>query len=189
MLASITPLGERSRLQRWWLTVAALIAGATAASAAVGAVLSALGGLVAFDGERRLELLLAVAALGVAVELVGVPTHRRQVDDAWLRRYRGWVYGLGFGVQLGVGVSTIVTTAAVYVLLAAELLAPSVAAGAAMGAAFGLVRGATLLTAARVDSPQRLAAFHRGFRRLERTAGWAAIAAQAAVVAAVALTL
>jgi hypothetical protein len=188
MLASITPLGERSRRQRWPVTVSALAVGAAATGAAVGAAVAALGGLLPMGERLRLDVLLAVAAAAVAAELLGArpPTHRRQVDETWLRRYRGVVYGAGFGGQLGVGVWTVVTTFAVYVALLAELLAPSVASGAAIGGTFGLARGLTLLAAAPVDSPPRLAAFHRGFHRAERTAAVAAVAAQAAVVVAVA---
>jgi hypothetical protein len=113
-----------------------------------------------------------------------VPTHLRQVDESWLHRYRGWVYGLGFGVQLGFGVATIITTSAVYAVLAAALFAPSVAAGAAIGGAFGLVRGACVLLAARVDSPPKLLAFHRRFRALDRPAFRAAVTAQVVVALA-----
>ena len=60
----------------------------------------------------------AVALIGVALDLgwagLRLPTVRRQVNEDWLHRYRGGVYGFGFGFQLGLGVATIVTTAAVY---------------------------------------------------------------------------
>ena len=187
MLASITPLGERSRRQRWWVTVTALITGAGVAGAAFGAALAGTGRALPLGTAVRLDLLLGIAALGATVDLLGrLPTHRRQVDELWLHRYRSWVYGLGFGAQLGVGVSTIVTTGAVYVTLAAAALAQSVIAGAAIGGVFGLLRGATVLFAVHVDSPRRLALFHRRLRRLEPAARRLALVAQAAVVAAVA---
>ncbi|MGZ4413079.1 MAG: hypothetical protein ACXVRZ_01690 [Gaiellaceae bacterium] len=186
MLASITPLGERSRRQRWSITVSALIVGAASTGAAVGAVLAAAGGRLPLAPGRRIDLLVGLAAVALLVELrpfgLLLPTHRRQVDETWLHRYRGWVYGVGFGGQLGVGVWTLVTTPAVYVALVAEVLAPSVAGGIAIGAAFGLLRGATVLSTARVDSPTRLAAFHLRFHRAERAAGVGAVAAQAVVV-------
>jgi len=187
MLASITPLGERSRRQRWWLTVLALIVGGAGAGAVLGASLATAGRALPLGRAERLDLLLGIAALGATIELLGrLPTHRRQVDQSWLGRYRGWVYGLGFGAQLGVGVSTIVTTAAVYLTLAAAALAPSVTAGAAIGGVFGLLRGATVLVAARVDSPARLTALHGRLHRLEPAARTFALAAQAVVIAAVA---
>ena len=187
MLASITPLGERSRRQRWWVTVVALITGGAAAGAAFGAALAAAGRALPLDTAVRLDLLLGIAAVAATVDLLGrLPSHRRQVDELWLHRYRGWVYGLGFGAQLGVGVSTIVTTAAVYVTLAAAALAPSMTAGAAIGGVFGLLRGATVLFAVRVDTPDRLTAFHGRLHRLEPKARTFALVAQAAVVAAVA---
>jgi len=194
MLASITPLGERSRRQRWLLTVSALIIAATAAGGAVGAGLAAAGGLAPVAARTRLDLLLAFAAAAVVLELrpfgLRLPTHRRQVDEKWLHRYRGWVYGTGFGGQLGVGILTIVATPAVYVALAAESLAPSIAAGLAIGATFGFVRGATVLSTARVDSAAALTAFHRGFHRGERAAAVFTVTAQLIiVVSAVALVL
>ena len=188
MLSSITPLGERSRRQRWPVTVAALVVGSTAAGGAVGAALAAAGGLAPIGGRARLDVLLVVGAAAIALELgpfgLRLPTHRRQVDERWLRRYRGWVYGVGFGGQLGVGVWTIVATPAVYVGFAAEYLARNGAAGAAIGATFGLVRGASVLATGRVDSTQALTAFHRRFRRLERASAVGTVAAQIAVVAA-----
>jgi len=193
MLASITPLGERSRRQRWPVTVTSLIAGAVLAGGVVGAALGALGAVMPVAPAARLEVVLALVLLGVVFDVrlvgIGLPTHRRQVDDAWLRRYRGWVYGFGFGAQLGIGVVTIVTTSAVYVTLATEVLALDVRGGCLIGATFGFVRGVTVLAGARVDSPTRLAAFHRRFYRLERTAARTAVVAQALVVAAAAATL
>ncbi len=191
MLASITPLGERSRRQRWLVSVSALIVGATVTGATVGFVLAAAGRLLplSLTGGRRLDLVLAVTVAGIVLELrpfgFALPSHRRQVNEKWLHRYRGWVYGVGFGGQLGVGVLTIVTTPAVYVALLAEALAPTLAAGVLIGAAFGFVRGAIVLSTARINSGERLAAFHRRFHRAERRAGAASAVAQAVVVAAV----
>jgi hypothetical protein len=190
MLASITPLGERSRRQRWRVTVSALIVGSTVTAGALGAVLSAAGRLFPLGDSVRLDLLLAAGAAAVVLELgplgLRLPTHRRQVDEQWLQRYRGWAYGVGFGGQLGVGVATVVTTPAVYVVFAAQLLAPNAAAGLAIGATFGLARGATVLSTARVDSPGALTAFHRRFRRAERVAAAGAVASQVAIVLAAA---
>ena len=117
MLGSITPLGERSRGRRWGITVTAFALAATAAGAGLGAVLGAAGGLVGLSATTRTGLLAAAVAVAVAVDLVPglrAPGPRRQVNEAWLHRYRGWVYGAGFGLQLGLGVTTIVSTAAVY---------------------------------------------------------------------------
>jgi hypothetical protein len=188
MLASITPLGERSRRQRWPVTVTALIVGSTAAAGAVGAALAAAGRLAPLGSTIRLDVLLATCVAAVVLQLgpfgIRVPTHRRQVDEQWLHRYRGWVYGIGFGGQLGVGVATVVATPAVYVACVAQLLAPSAAAGLAIGATFGLVRGATVLSTARVDSSAALTAFHRRFQQGERVAAAAAVASQVAIVLA-----
>ena len=110
MLTSISPLGERARGNRWPVTVAAYVLGSGVAGAAVGGVLGLLGDLLL----RPLPLVAAAVCLAAAAaDLAGLlPRGSRQVDEDWLVRYRGWVYGLAFGGQLGVGVATIVTSAA-----------------------------------------------------------------------------
>jgi hypothetical protein len=186
MLGSITPLGERSRGRRWGATVTAFAIGAIAAGAALGAVLGAAGSLVAARPAVRLGALaavLAAAALVDALPGLRAPGPRRQVNEDWLGRYRGWVIGVGFGAQLGLGVTTIVSTAAVYATGAAALLAGSAAAGAAVGAAFGGARAATLLASRRVREPLALAVLDRRLETWERPAGIAAVAAQAALLA------
>lgn len=189
MLSSITPLGERSRRQHFAVTALFLQVGATVAGAALGAALGELGSRLPFGSSERLAVLAVAGALGLAGDLLlpgGIPTHLRQVDERWLRRYRGWVYGLGFGGQLGVGVATVVTTSAVYLTILGEALAPSVLVGALLGAAFGGIRGASVLLAARIDTPARLLDFHRRIAALERPAARVTLAAQA-IVAAVAI--
>jgi hypothetical protein len=186
MLGSITPLGERSRGRRWGITVTAFALAAGAAGAALGAALGAAGGLVAISAPARTGLLGVAVAAAIVVDLVPglrAPGPRRQVNEAWLYRYRGWAYGAGFGIQLGLGVTTIVSTAAVYATGAAAFLAGSAAAGAVVGAAFGLARAATLLAAGGVDEPRALATLDRRLEAWERPARVAALAAEAALVA------
>ncbi|HEX3331517.1 MAG TPA: hypothetical protein VHS27_16455 [Gaiellales bacterium] len=186
MLGSITPLGERSRGRRWGITVTAFAVAATAAGAALGALLGAAGGLVALSATARAGLVAVAVAVAVTVDLVPgshVPGPRRQVNEAWLHRYRGWVYGAGFGLQLGLGVTTIVSTAAVYATGVAAFLAGSAAAGALVGGAFGLARAATLLAAGGVDEPGALATLDRRLVAWERPARVAALAAEAALIA------
>jgi hypothetical protein len=169
MLASITPLGERARGSRWGLTVAFYVAGATGAGAAAGAAAGLAGSLV-WSGDGALDARAAVLggalAIGAALDLGGrLPTFRRQVNEDWLREYRGWVYGAGFGGQLGLGVTTIVTTSLVYATLLAAFLSAGAVRGAAIGAAFGFARGATLLAGARVRRPADLVRLHRRIDR------------------------
>jgi hypothetical protein len=184
MLASITPLGERGRGRRWGATVTAYVAGSTLGGALAG-VLAGLAGDLLLGGvsrDGRIVLLAALLAVGVALDARGtVPGPRRQVDESWLDRYRGGVYGFGFGAQLGFGVVTVVTGSAVYVVLGAALATASPAAGAAIGAAAGLLRGATLLTGRRVRTPQQLATFHRRMHERRGAAHGVALAAQLAL--------
>ncbi len=189
MLGSITPLGERSRGRRWGVTVTAFALASVAAGAAAGALLGAAGGLVGASAGMRAGLLGVAVAAAIAVDVVPglhVPGPRRQVNEEWLHRYRGWVYGAGFGLQLGLGVTTIVSTAAVYATAAAAALAGTAAAGAAVGAAFGAARAATLLAGRRVREPQSLAALDRRLRTWERPARVAALTAEAGLVIAAA---
>src|SRR5664279_271540 len=127
MLARITPLGERGRQSHWIVTVAAFALGAGAAGAAAGALLGTLGSLLpgAIGTQARTVAVACalIAAFGSDVSATSVPGPRRQVDERWLDRYRGWVYGLGFGSQLGLGIVTVITSAATYVCLLCALLA------------------------------------------------------------------
>ena len=62
MLASITPLGERGRDSRWGVTVTAFVLGATAAGAALGAVMGLAGSLLGGGTRWRLAALAAGGA-------------------------------------------------------------------------------------------------------------------------------
>jgi MFS family permease len=185
MLASITPLGERSRGFSWSLTASAFAAGSLVTAGLAGALGGALGSL-APGGTWRGAVALAVIAVALAFDATPsrprLPTTRRQVNEDWMARYRGWVYGVAYGAQLGLGVATVVTSAAIYAAALGALLCGTIAAGALVGAAFGLTRALTLLPAARATTPEGLSALHRALGRLEGPARWAPVIAE--VVAA-----
>ncbi len=188
MLASITPLGERSRGFSWGLTASAFAIGAVTAGALGGAAGGALGSLAPAGRWRDVAaLVLLVAALIVDASPLRrrLPSTRRQVNEDWLTRYRGWVYGVAFGAQLGTGLATIVTSAAVYAAALGAVLCGTVAAGAAVGAAFGATRALALLPARRVTDSAGLVSLHGRFARAEAPAGRAAVAAEAAAIALV----
>lgn len=163
MLTSISPLGERARASRWWLTTTAYVVSSTLGGIAVGTLAALLGGLVP-DDVRSSAVVLVVVALALVAGLlldlrVGglrLPTWRRQVDVAWLGRYRGWVVGTGYGAQLGVGVVTIVTSSTTYAVVLLAALSGSVPVGALVGGVFGFVRALPLVLMARVDTRDRL---------------------------------
>lgn len=179
MLTSITPLGERGRGNRWWLTVSGYVLGSLVAGTAMGALLGGLGALLPLTVPVALALLgvAAVVALAVDLEVGGLqrPTIHRQVDDAWRDTYRGWVWGLGYGLQLGLGVVTIVTSSTVYLTWLCAVLTGSVAGGALVGAAFGLARAVPVLGTWRVHDGRALR------RLMRRTAGLAATWQRAAL--------
>ncbi len=192
MLGSITPLGERGRNSTWGVTVTALLIGATAGGAGTGWLAGSIGALLRrplrLPGGAAPVVLLGLVAAGLALDSgwfgARVPGPRRQVNEDWLRRYRGWVYGGGFGLQLGSGVVTVVSISAVYTMIAAALLSGSPWWGAVIGAAFGAVRGATAFGVAGVDRPQRLVGGDRTLRRWDRPARRIALTAEAGLLAA-----
>jgi hypothetical protein len=168
MLTSISPLGEGARHNRWWVTVAFYMVASTAAASTFGATLGAIGSLLLRVGAGvaagpRALVLAAASALAVATDagVVPLPTVNRQVNEDWLNRYRGWVYGAGFGGQLGLGVATIVSTATVYLALAACLLCASAVWGAVVGAAFGSARAVPILLTAGTADHASLVTRHR----------------------------
>jgi hypothetical protein len=171
MLASITPLGERSKGFSWSVTVTWFALGAVLAGASMGFTVGAIGSLLPAGAGWRTLALAAILVAMVLVDATGlakrVPTSRRQVNEDWLGRYRGWVYGVGFGAQLGTGVVTVVTSAAIYAMLAVELLSSSPVIGAAVGGAFGAVRAASLLPARVASDQDGLMMLHRRLTRVE----------------------
>ena len=193
MLSSITPFGERSRGNRYWVTAAWFVTGAAAGGATLGAF-AAVGALVAssagLTSHTVAVALIAglIAVLGATVD-AGVfgpvlPVIRRQVDDRWLSQYRSWVYATGFGWQIGTGVLTYVMTSAVGLVVALCVLTgePWVAFGVTSG--FGTARGMAVLLTGRAGDPQSLRALHRTLDRANQPVRWAAISVQALVAAA-----
>ena len=182
MLTSISPLGERARGNRWSVTVGAYLLGSLLGGAVVGGLLGLMGEVLL----QPLPLIAALVCVAAAVaDLVGLlPRGRRQVDEAWLNSYRGWVYGFGFGVQLGVGVVTIVTSAATYAVFALCLLSGSATVGLTIGATFGLARALPILLLHRATTPSALRSVGARLERMSSVAArsTAAVLAGAAVV-------
>ena len=191
MLASIHPLGEQGRRQRWGITVTAYLVATVAAAALVGAGLGLVGSWLDPPRGWVTAAFVVLAVLGVALDLrlggLSVPTIHRQVNEQWLDRYRGWVYGASYGFQLGLGVVTVVSTFTVYLALAAALLVASVSGGLTVGLTFGVVRGATILAGARVRRPDQLRHLHQRLQAWDSPARKAAIGVQAGAAAAVLL--
>jgi hypothetical protein len=193
MLGSITPLGERGRGRRWGPTVTVYTIASTVGGASLGGLLGAIGqgaGGIGRTGRAGLIVLGIMILIGVALDagMVGprLPSLRRQVNEDWLRRYRGWVYATGFGVQLGLGVVTIVSMSSVYLAFIAALLSGSAATGALIGGSFGLLRAIPLLATARVHLPHQVAAVDGALRRWDRPIRRVAVVTEA-LLAAVAL--
>jgi hypothetical protein len=167
------------------------VVGSVVGGAGLGGGLGAIGSLVhgpiGLSARVALAVLAIVLATGVAFDTgalgAGLPTIHRQVNEEWLSRYRGWVYGLGFGLQLGAGFSTVVAISAVYGAFAAALLSGSVRIGLLIGGTFGLVRAASLFTVASVRRADQLVAVDGRLRRWDRPARTLAIALEVALLA------
>jgi hypothetical protein len=188
MLGSITPLGQRARGFRFWPTATAYIVSSTIAGASFGAVLGAIGAPVVQRTSviARLLLLAALAVVGLAMDLrwrgLRLPTVHRQVNEEWMSRYRGPIFGAGFGFQLGLGVVTIVTTSAIYLTLAGEVLSGSAAAGVLIGTVFGLIRALPIVTVAPVRDPAALRGVQAALTRWRGPVRTATFALQSAFV-------
>lgn len=196
MLSSITPLGERGRGNRYAVTVTLFLLAGAAAGAATGALLGEFGWLLIGPAGSpagfRLVAVGVIAAVAALAEAAGRSPHgwRRQVDEAWLVRYRGWVYATGYGAQLGCGWATRVTTPLLPAAAAAAVLTGSTAAGMAIGALFGCSRGLPLLAGRRAATAGQLRRLHArlatagGYSRPAGVLTAAAVAVTAWVVAA-----
>ena len=190
MLTSISPLGERARASRWWLTTTAYVVSSVLGGLALGLVASALGSLLpaSWRSSPAAYVVVAVALVAGLLLDLGVagsrlPTWRRQVDQAWLGRYRGWVVGVGFGAQLGFGLVTIVTSATTYAVALLCVLSGSPAVGLVVGGTFGLVRALPSALMGRVVTREQL---WRVLSGVERGAPAADLAARLALAAAAA---
>jgi hypothetical protein len=195
MLASISPVGEASRHQRWTLTVLAYLLASTAGGLAIGAAVGALGaGVTAVAGAPSTgAVVLVLGVLGILTAVsdlrgsaVPLPSWQRQVDERWLTTYRGWVYGAGFGAQLGGAVFTRIPTATTHLWLVAAAATFSPVLGALIGGTFGAVRAAPLLLTHALRDPARLQRFHA---RMEERSTAARRGTSAAVIVTVAATL
>lgn len=177
MLSSISPLGERARASRWWVTTTAYVLGSVVGGLAIGLLAALLGSLVPADARRSPWLLLPLAALllvGLVLDLGEggrtVPSWRRQVAESWLGRYRGWVIGVGFGTQLGFGLVTIITSNATYAVVLLAALSGQAGAGLAIGGVFGLVRALPAVLMRGVHTPEQLRGVFTGLQRWARPA-------------------
>lgn len=187
MVMSITPLGERSRGNRYLLTLSAFLVGTSLGGLTLGSALGFLGSLLPLGGVPALIALAVALSLGALLDLgrlpFPLPTFRRQVDAAWIDTYRGTVYGFGFGLQLGGGVVTVVTSSLVYIWPLAALVSGSVWAGALFGLVFGLGRGIALLPASRVTAGQHFGALWSRMTKWEARTRLATLVAQCCLVA------
>jgi len=189
MLASLTPVGERSRGSSWPVTATAYAVGATGGGALTGLALGGAGTLLPGGLGWRGPALLATLLVALAIDATPLRGRllraRGQVNEDWMARYRGWVYGLGFGARLGVGFTTLVSCAAVYATFVSELLAGSPAIGVLIGTTFGMVKALALLPAGTGRDQRSLHALHRALARWDSPAARAVVAGELILCVAV----
>lgn len=187
MLSSIHPFGERSRNNTFRRTATAHVVGSLLGGGLLGLLFGGIGWLldqaIGLSNDAR-TIIVAIAAISaLLVEATSLerllPSRTRQVNENWIQSYRGWIYGGGFGAELGFGISTIITTPLVHLLVLSIVLVGSVSGAVFLGATFGLVRGATVLTARHVDSPDALRQFHQRLDALRSRSRSGAVAALA----------
>lgn len=188
MLSSLTPMTEAGRGNRFAVTAGWFVAGGVVGGISLG-LLAAVGAAVVAAVDLPLTtraaigaaLAVATAAVDLGLTGIGLPIFKRQVNDAWLRTYRSWVYGAGFGWQIGFGFATYIMTAGVILTAALAVVSGAPALALAACTTFGLVRGMAVLVGRGATSPDRLAAVHA---RLDRWAGTSRPAAAAVQVLA-----
>ena len=130
MLSQITPFTERARHQRFGVTAGWFVVGSVLGGATLGVIVGARARQPRRPPTCRVDtalgdprgLALVAAAVDGGVFGFRPPFFRRQVNEDWLPRYRGWLYGVGFGWQVGVGVATYIMTAAVFLTVAVGVL-------------------------------------------------------------------
>jgi len=131
-------LSRSARGNRWGSTVTAYTLAAMTAAAVVGGALGGVGRAAGVGGRWPLAALGAAAVIAGAADLRSPGsflTTGRQVDERWLVRYRGWVYGAW---------------------LAATALRGSARAGALVGASFGMGRSVPFVAVAGVRAAPEL---------------------------------
>jgi hypothetical protein len=173
MLSSITPMTESGRGNRFDVTASWFVAGSVVGGLSLGGLAAAgAAGLdvVGLGVSTRVGIAalvaLATSAVDVGVAGVSLPIFKRQVNDSWLRTYRSWAYGAGFGWQIGFGVATYIMTAGVFLTIGLAVLSADPLVALAIGATFGLVRGSAVFIGRPATTPAALGRVHERLEAL-----------------------
>ena len=179
VLSIFTPVGERARGRRYWVTVLWFVAGAVLGGAVLGAL--AAGGAALMSAQtwigagwaEAIAAVLFAAGAGLDLELGGdhrlaLPHHRRQVNEQWLDRFRRWVSAGGFGAQIGFGLATYIMTTGVYLTVAIGVLSADPKLAFSLGVLFGGCRGLAILVGSFGTTPARLGRIHERIELLRR---------------------
>ena len=188
MLSQITPVAEAGRGHKFARTAGWFVVGSTIGGVMLGGVIALASSLVRAAAIGAATTMFAIASCALASAAIDAgmfpfrpPFNPRQVNEAWLSKYRSWVYAVGFGWQIGAGFTTYVMTAAVGLLVIVGALSANPWAAIAIGTVFGLARGLAVLLGARLRSPAALQAFHRRFDSWTEPVRRAVIGVQLAV--------
>ena len=195
MLSSITPMTEAGRGNRFgvtaaWFAVGGIVGGLTTGvvAAVLAAGVHALGPSDAVRWGIAAALGVATAAIDLGLAGVELPIFKRQVNDAWLRRYRSWVYGAGFGWQIGTGVATYIMTGAAFLTIGQGVLTADPVAAIGVGLVFGTVRGSAVYIGRTGTTPAALGRIHARLEALapasRAAAAWVQVLAAAILASA-----
>ena len=191
MLSSITPMTEAGRGNRFnvtaaWFVVGGIVGGLSLGLLAAGAAFGVAA--LSLDETTLVELAAGLAVITASIDLgvggVELPIFKRQVNDAWLRQYRSWAYGAGFGWQIGFGIATYIMTAGVFLTIGLAVLSASPLQAVLIGLVFGLVRGSAVFIGRSATTPAALGRVHE---RLDAAAPAARAAAASVQVLAAAI--
>jgi hypothetical protein len=150
-VGTLTPLGKVATHRRTWIiAVASFTAAGAATSAAVGAFLGALGGLlIPVDGPVwRVVVVGCIAAAVVAIELslvrITFPQPRRQTQEIWGKRYGIHRAAILWGADLGLLFTSWFTLSGIWLLIGVAVTSQSAVAGATTICAYWVGRATSV---------------------------------------------
>jgi len=158
MVETIAPVVHGGRNRRYWIAVALHVLGAGLSAAAFGLLLGAVGAVLNVSANVAVGLVVTVAVLYAARELlrlpVPLPDLDRQVPDWWRTFFAPPVAAFLYGLGLGVGFLTFLSFGTLVAVAAAAIASAEPLVGAALIMPFGVARGASVVFGARTTTAE-----------------------------------
>lgn len=161
MVETIAPVVHGGRNRSYWRSYALYLGGTTLSGAAFGALLGALGSVLAAPwGRAGAIALAAIALLYSARELlrlpIPLPDLDRQVPDWWRTFFSKETAAFLYGIGLGIGILTFLSFGTYVAIIVASVASGDPLAGALLCGLFGLARGLSILVAPSDESGERV---------------------------------